>query len=191
MFGSGEYCDEAIEAAEWIGLDTILEGLLEYPGSPGYVIKGTIVKAPKLIKQIPSLWGKVKNGASKVKNYFAGSSQGYQNFSDLKKTIGSAGTNKAWHHIVEQSQIQRSGFSATDIHNVNNVIAVPSGYRGSVHSQISGYYSSIRPFTDGMTVRDWLGGQSFEKQFEFGLNILKQYGTVKQTEKGLIFTPFN
>ncbi|THF82721.1 hypothetical protein [Cohnella fermenti] len=114
---------------------------------------------------------------------------GFKSFDDLKKVLGSAGENKAWHHIVEQSQVQRSGFKAEDIQNINNVISIPSGYSGSVHSQISGYYSSIQPFTNGLTVRNWLAGQSFEKQFDFGLNVLKRFGTVTQTEKGWIFTP--
>jgi hypothetical protein len=34
------------------------------------------------------------------------------------------------------------------------------------------YYSSIRPFTGGGTVRDWLTGQSFADQYEFGMDIL-------------------
>jgi hypothetical protein len=34
------------------------------------------------------------------------------------------------------------------------------------------YYSSIRPFTNGQTVRDWLTGQSFGDQYEFGMDVL-------------------
>jgi hypothetical protein len=34
------------------------------------------------------------------------------------------------------------------------------------------YYASIRPFTGGVTVRDWLTGRSFADQYEFGIHIL-------------------
>lgn len=115
---------------------------------------------------------------------------GYKTFDALKRALGSAGENKAWHHIVEQSQIGKSGFKAEDINNINNIISIPSGFSESVHSKISGYYSSKQFFTEGKTVRDWLAGKSFEEQFEFGLDTLKQYGNVVQTEKGWTFTPF-
>lgn len=50
--------------------------------------------------------------------------QGYSSFKGLKKNIGSAGDGNDWHHIVEQSQIKKSGFSPEQIHNTNNIIAV-------------------------------------------------------------------
>ncbi len=51
---------------------------------------------------------------------------------------------------------------------------IPHG-KGTVHAKISGYYSSIpiSGFTNGLTVRQWLSGQSFQLQFDFGLNLLK------------------
>lgn len=72
---------------------------------------------------------------------------------------------------------------------VNNIIAIPHG-KGTVHAQISGYYSSKQFFTGGQTVRQWLTGQSFQEQFGFGMDLLKQYGTVTPTDNGWIFTPF-
>ena len=41
--------------------------------------------------------------------------KGYSSFDALKRDIGSPGPDKQWHHIVEQSQIQRSGFSSEQI----------------------------------------------------------------------------
>ncbi len=74
---------------------------------------------------------------------------------------------------------------------MNNVISIPHG-RGTVHAKISGYYSSIPAsnWTNGVTVRQWLSGQSFEKQFEFGMDVLKQYGDVIATDSGWKFVPF-
>lgn len=41
--------------------------------------------------------------------------KGYSSFDALKRDIVSPGPDKQWHHIVEQSQIQRSGFSSEQI----------------------------------------------------------------------------
>ncbi len=120
-------------------------------------------------------------------NYLQGGS-GYNTFDQAKKALGSPGTNKAWHHIVEQNQIGNSGFSATDIHNTKNLVAIESGTSGSIHQQISAHYSSNLP--SGITVRQWLSGQSFTAQFEYGLEVLSKFGTMKATSNGWIFTPY-
>ena len=100
---------------------------------------------------------------------------GFANHRQLKRYLGKAGDGMDWHHIVEQIQIKKSGFLAKQIHNVDNVLAVDK----TVHRQISGYYSSIRPFTNGLRVRDWLAGQSFESQFAFGMQVLRDFGVIK------------
>ena len=121
-------------------------------------------------------------------NYLSGG-LGFNSFNELKAYLGPAGQGKAWHHIVEQNQINNSGFALTDIHNTKNAVAIESGFSGSIHTQISGYYGSIQDFTGGSTVRGWLSGQSFEFQFEFGLQELGKYGTVTPTSTGWVFTP--
>lgn len=103
--------------------------------------------------------------------------------------MGNPGEGNAWHHIVEQSLIKKSGFSAEQIHNPENVIAIPHG-KGSVHAKISGYYSSKPKEFGGLTVREYLSEKSFAEQFEFGLNVLKRYGKVEYTKNGYVFTPF-
>lgn len=40
----------------------------------------------------------------------------------------------------------------------------------------SSYYSSKQPFTNGLTVRNWLSGKSFKEQYDFGMKTLKQFG---------------
>ena len=109
----------------------------------------------------------------------------------MKVELGSPGEGKAWHHIVEQSQIEKSGFTSNEVNNINNVIAIPHG-KGTVHAKISGYYSSIPAsnFTNGLTVRQWLSGQSFQQQFDFGMDVLKKYGDVTETRNGWQFIPF-
>lgn len=102
--------------------------------------------------------------------------KGYNSFSELKKAVGTAGQGKHWHHIVEQSQIDKSGFSVQQIHNTSNVIAVDR----ATHAKITGYYNTkIFRYTNGLSVRDWLAGQSYEYQYEFGINILKKFGVIE------------
>ena len=79
---------------------------------------------------------------------------------------------KEWHHIVEQCQQTKSGFSTFWINNSNNVINITK----EIHQIISAHYSSIQFYTEGLRVRDWLAGQSFQKQYEYGVKILRQFG---------------
>jgi hypothetical protein len=111
--------------------------------------------------------------ANNVNTAVKGSSQvvskGYDSFKKLKNAIGSSGTGNEWHHIVEQSQITKSGFDVKMIQNTNNIISVGK----DLHRAISGYYSSVQEFTYGLRVRDWLAGQSFQAQYKFGLDVIK------------------
>lgn len=97
-------------------------------------------------------------------------SKNFDSFSDFKRTMGPAGENKVWHHTVEQSQIVKSGFSPQEIHNTLNVVAIDE----VTHRKISGFYSSLDP-TSGLRVRDWLAGQSYDFQYQFGLDVIARY----------------
>ena len=96
----------------------------------------------------------------------------FSSFNALKRSLGSAGKGKQWHHIVEQCQIGKSGFSKYWIQNSNNVINISN----SVHAKVSAYYSSIQSFTNSMTFRNWLAGQSFKTQYEWGIKVLRMFG---------------
>ena len=48
-----------------------------------------------------------------------------------------------------------------------------------IHIKISAYYSKVYDFTNGLRLRDWLAGQSFEVQYQFGLDVLKMFGVTK------------
>ncbi len=100
--------------------------------------------------------------------------QSFRSFRALKRALGPAGPGKHWHHIVEQTKGNVSRFSAESIHNTANVISLDAG----IHRQISAYYSRIRPFTGGVTVREWLSTQSLEAQRQFGIQILKIFGAI-------------
>ena len=79
------------------------------------------------------------------------------------------------HHVVEQCQKTKSGFSDAQIQASSNKVTLDY----SVHRKISGFYSSKQPSITGSTtmrVRDWLAGQSFEAQTKFGWKIIRRFG---------------
>ena len=75
------------------------------------------------------------------------------------------------HHIVEQCQQKKSGFSSSQIQSPSNKITLDY----DVHRKISGYYSSKPEGFDGLRVRDWLAGKSFEEQTEFGWQVIRRF----------------
>jgi hypothetical protein len=93
-------------------------------------------------------------------------------FSAAKRGEGSLPNGEVYDHVVEQSQMKasRSGFSPQEIHNSENLNPVSS----RVNQIKANVYSSIRSDTNGLTVRDYLNGKSFDYQFEYGMNITRQ-----------------
>lgn len=102
--------------------------------------------------------------------------EGFSSFSAAKRSLPSPGKGNVYDHVVEQSQIGRSGFDPRLIHNPANLDPVPSW----VNQTKANYYSRKLDFTNGGTVRDWLSGQSFEAQYNFGMQ------TTRDIRAGLI-----
>lgn len=101
-----------------------------------------------------------------------GGTHGFSSFDAFKRAMGPAGPNRNWHHIVEQTPGNVRQFGPQALHNSDNVIALDEG----IHRKISGLYSSIRAYSRGMTVRQWLSTQSFAAQRDFGLQVLRDLG---------------
>ena len=103
------------------------------------------------------------------------SGKGFKSFRALKNYLGSAGSGNHWHHIVEQCQKLKSGFTSEQINNTSNVVAVDA----KTHAQITGYYNRKDfEFTNGLSVRNWLAGQPYEVQYDFGLSVLQGFGVI-------------
>jgi hypothetical protein len=100
--------------------------------------------------------------------------EGFATFQDFKDAFGAAGPGHAWHHNVEQT-INSGKFAAEILHNPGNLFKLPHG-KGSIHAKLSGHYSSKQPFTEGLTVREWLSKKSFKDQFEYGIRKIKEFG---------------
>ncbi|MDH5640332.1 MAG: hypothetical protein OEY28_03485 [Nitrospira sp.] len=103
-----------------------------------------------------------------------GATQSFGSMSSFKRALGRAGPGKEWHHIVEQTPGNLSRFGPARLHSTDNVIVLDA----STHRAISGFYSSVRDFTRGLTVRQWLNTQSFEAQWTYGVKLLRDFGIV-------------
>ena len=100
-----------------------------------------------------------------------GGIKAFDSFGRFKSEMGRAGDDMDWHHIVEHTGSNVATFGARAIHNTHNLVRLARG----VHRKISAYYSSKQAFTNGMTVRAWLRGQSYEAQMEFGKQTMEKF----------------
>ena len=121
---------------------------------------------------------KIFNALAKSGSAKAAKGTSYKSFSAFKNANGSAGKNQAWHHIVEQNSSNISKFGAGKIHNTSNLVKVQSGYKNSLHSQLTGLYNSknysiTKSYTQ--TVRQWLSTKSYDFQYKFGVEKLLEY----------------
>jgi hypothetical protein len=108
------------------------------------------------------------------------SGQGFKTFGEFKRVMGAAGTGQAWHHIVGQTTSNLQRFGAQSIHNTGNLVRLAHG-KGSIHQEITNFYNSVQPDLTGasdITVREWIGTQSFEEQQDFGVRVIRAFGGI-------------
>ena len=91
-------------------------------------------------------------------------------YSGFRSAMGPAGPGKEWHHIVEQTSGNAKRFGGEALQNTENIIALDK----ALHGKISAFYSSVQwgVTKSSLTVRQWLGLQSYEAQREFGLRAM-------------------
>ena len=94
----------------------------------------------------------------------ASGSKCFKSFRALKNAMPNS-PGMVWHHIVEQSQMDR--FGAEAIQSANNVVEVSP----ELNQALNKLYSSIQPGitgSDSLTVRQWLSTQTFNQAQDFG-----------------------
>lgn len=91
-------------------------------------------------------------------------------FAQAKRELGPAGPGNVYDHVVEQSQITRSGFSPSQIHGAGNLNPVSA----QVNQLKANWYSRSLNGPGSGTIRDWLSGQSFEDQLEYGQMVTQE-----------------
>jgi hypothetical protein len=78
------------------------------------------------------------------------------------------------HHIVEQTP-NKNTIPKDQIEARENVVKIPY----YIHRDISDWYSTPNEKYDGKTPREYLRGKSFEEQYQFGLDVLRDRGVLK------------
>ncbi|PTL85490.1 hypothetical protein [Vitiosangium sp. GDMCC 1.1324] len=160
------------QASERVGASTGL-GLLETATGAERVIvsvpEGTIrmVLAPHVVAMAARGVGSGSPALSRGK-LLPNGHRAWGSFSGFKSAMGPAGPGKEWHHIVEQTPGNVKRFGGEALHNTENVAALDE----ALHTEVGRLYSSIKyniTGSFGLTVRQWLSGQSYEAQRAFGL----------------------
>ena len=113
----------------------------------------------------------------------AGNGDTFSSYDDFKKAslmeamlkaYGAAGPGREWHHLVEQGGSNETKFSPEQLQSTNNIIPLP----GPAHDLVTAEYAKEYD-ESGVSVREWLSGQSFEAQRDEGIKILRSLGIVK------------
>lgn len=76
--------------------------------------------------------------------------------------------------LVEQGR-QNDYLDQDQVQSPANVVRIPY-YR---HKDVQSYYQTPNPNLGGLTPRQYLRGKSYEEQFEFGLQALRDLGIMK------------
>lgn len=121
--------------------------------------------------------GLISKNTSSILDNVLESGIGFNNKQQLRSAM-SPGPGEQIHHIVEQTPSNIVNFGAKAIHNTANAVPVAADVHiGS--GSISAYYSSkIFDISGDQTIRQWLSGQSFDAQYQFGLKTLSQFGVL-------------
>jgi hypothetical protein len=95
---------------------------------------------------------------------------GPSTFSQAKRELGPAGPGNVYDHVVEQSQIARSDIPPSVIHSAENLNPVSA----QVNQLKANWYSRSLNGPGSGTIRDWLTGQSFEDQLDYGRAVTQE-----------------
>ncbi len=159
-------CDEMCEISRMRGA----QGAATTRAARALSMLGDVVEA---FEPLPG--GKIKLGKRifSIAEKGADLLKGYKSYKALRRALGPAGKGRDWHHIVEK----RNGkiFGEERVNNVNNIVNIDA----DLHQKVSNFYSSKQSFITGsdLTVRQWLDGKSYEEQYNFGLEAIKNVST--------------
>ena len=154
----------------WAGLIGDTVDFIPFVTGVGEVTKalGAAKKAGEILDDVHDAKKAIENMAELAE---AGQ-DGYKTFKTAKKHMGNV-SDIEWHHLVEQSQVGRSGFVKTSINNSSNLVGISS----DLHHKISGIFSAKPTFLKDSkqfkTVRDWVSTLNYQQQYTFGVFALQ------------------
>lgn len=137
----------------------------------GQVSAVAVVEGSLVITLAPTAVAMTAKGAEGAGASTEASFRSWGSYSGFRSAMGSAGPDKEWHHVVEQTPGNVERFGPHALHNTKNILPLNK----ELHQRLSAFYSSIRRDVTGSpwTVRQWLSTQSYEAQREFGLQAIQ------------------
>ncbi|MFZ0846751.1 MAG: hypothetical protein WAM62_13245, partial [Pseudolabrys sp.] len=84
----------------------------------------------------------------------------------MQQAVSTSAPGYDIHHIVEQAQAERDGFSRESIDSPDNLVRIPT----LKHQEINGWYQTKNPAFDGMSPREYLSGRSWDVRRAVGLD---------------------
>jgi hypothetical protein len=94
---------------------------------------------------------------------------------DLQEAVSSPKLGYQRHHIVEQAQAEREGFTREAIDGPENLVRIPT----LRHQEINGWYQTANPDFGWRTPREYLSGRSWEVKRAVGLEALRLHGVLR------------
>ena len=125
------------------------------------VVQNAFMEAQTVITEAQAEQSSIWNTYGTLRNYF---NELFTGSSALNPP------NIEYHHIVEQAEEEINDFAPNAINSAANVVPTPSG----VHAAISNFYGTAQPWLQGISVRAWMAGQTWDVQWREGLEIWKQ-----------------
>lgn len=94
---------------------------------------------------------------------------------ELQQGVSTPAPGYDIHHIVEQTQAEREGFTRELIDGPDNLVRIPT----MKHWEINAWYQTKNDEFGGMSPREYLSGRSWEVRRSVGLDALRKYGVLK------------
>lgn len=94
----------------------------------------------------------------------------------LQREVSTPASGYDNHHIVEQTQAERDGFSRDVIDDPENLVRIPR----LKHQEINGWYQRPNLDFDGLTPREYLSGRNWDVRRQVGLEALRIHGVLRR-----------
>jgi hypothetical protein len=95
---------------------------------------------------------------------------------ELQQAVSTPAAGYDIHHVVEQAQAERDGFTRDVIDSPDNLVRSPT----MKHQEINAWYQTKNDEFGGLSPRKYLSGRNWEVRRAVGLEALTIHGVLKQ-----------
>ncbi len=94
---------------------------------------------------------------------------------ELQRAVSEPASGYEIHHVVEQTQAERDGFTREAIDSPDNLVRIPT----LKHQEINGWYQRRNPDFGWETPREYLSGRNWDVKRAVGLDALRIHGVLQ------------